>query len=161
MSCSASTVRDSKRSSIHLTRSRHGLSNEPSTKVLRRPQLHFASESCALVFWQRYCTALQQQASAKLCGVEHRAPPIFSRATITLAIGPHSSYICCQMRGIFCLCAQQILSLLMGRKHEVFCEFLCWFAANTPQVYWYWDFIIQHFRSNFTFKIVLCIMKGY
>ena len=29
-------------------------------------------------------------ASAKLCGVEHRAPPIFGRAAITLGIGPHS-----------------------------------------------------------------------
>jgi len=26
------------------------------------------------------------------CGVEQRAPPIFSRATITLGIGPHCSY---------------------------------------------------------------------
>ena len=31
------------------------------------------------------------RASAKLCGVEQRAPPMFSRATITLGIGPHSS----------------------------------------------------------------------
>jgi len=29
-------------------------------------------------------------ASAKLCGVEQRAPPMFGRATITLGIGPHS-----------------------------------------------------------------------
>ena len=29
--------------------------------------------------WQRYCTALQQWASTKLCGVEQRAPPIFTR----------------------------------------------------------------------------------
>ena len=28
-------------------------------------------------------------ASAKLCGVEQRAPPIFGRAAITLVIGPH------------------------------------------------------------------------
>ena len=28
----------------------------------------------------------------KLCGVEQRAPPIFGRATITLGIGPHSSF---------------------------------------------------------------------
>jgi len=28
-------------------------------------------------------------ASAKLCGVEQRAPPIFGRAAITLGIGPH------------------------------------------------------------------------
>ena len=26
------------------------------------------------------------------CGVEQRAPPVFGRATITLGIGPHSSY---------------------------------------------------------------------
>ena len=30
-------------------------------------------------------------ASAKLCGVEQRASPIFGRAAITLGIGPHSS----------------------------------------------------------------------
>jgi len=35
---------------------------------------------------------LQQWASAKLCGVEQRAPPIFGRAAITLGIGPHSSF---------------------------------------------------------------------
>ena len=29
--------------------------------------------------------------SAKLCGVEQRAPPIFNRAAIMLGIGPHSS----------------------------------------------------------------------
>ena len=39
-----------------------------------------------------YCKALEQWARAKLCGVEHRAPPIFGRATITLGIGPHCSY---------------------------------------------------------------------
>ena len=36
--------------------------------------------------WQRYCTALQQWASAKLCGIEQRAPPIFGRAAITLKL---------------------------------------------------------------------------
>jgi len=34
-------------------------------------------------------TALQYWASAKLCGVEQRAPPIFRRAAIMLGIGPH------------------------------------------------------------------------
>jgi len=32
-------------------------------------------------------------ASANLCGVEQRAPPIFGRAAITLGIGPHSSWL--------------------------------------------------------------------
>jgi len=45
--------------------------------------------STFFAFWQRYCTALQYWASAKLCGVEQRAPPIFGRAAITLGIGPH------------------------------------------------------------------------
>jgi len=48
-------------------------------------QNHFTSKSCVLLYWQRYCTALQQRASAKLCGVvrsritelSQRAPPIF------------------------------------------------------------------------------------
>ena len=31
--------------------------------------------------------------SAKLCGVEQRAPPIFGRVAITLGIGPHSSLV--------------------------------------------------------------------
>jgi len=32
-------------------------------------KVHFSSISCVLVYWQRYCTALEQRASAKLCGV--------------------------------------------------------------------------------------------
>jgi len=31
--------------------------------------IHFASKSCLLLYWHRHCTALQQRASAKLCGV--------------------------------------------------------------------------------------------
>jgi len=34
----------------------------PGAKFTLRP-------SCVLLYWQRYCTALQQRASAKLCGV--------------------------------------------------------------------------------------------
>jgi len=44
-----------------------------------------------IAYWQRYCTALQQRASAKLCGVEQRARPIFNSMAITLGIGPHYS----------------------------------------------------------------------
>jgi len=32
-------------------------------------QIHFASKSSVLLYWQRYCTAFEQWASAKLCGV--------------------------------------------------------------------------------------------
>jgi len=34
-----------------------------------RCKIHFASKSCVFLFWQRYCTALEQWASAKLCGM--------------------------------------------------------------------------------------------
>jgi len=46
---------------------------------------------------------------AKLCGVEHRSPPIFGRATITLGIGPHSRILYafyCDVNG---LCALLLL----------------------------------------------------
>jgi len=55
----------------------------PGAKFTVRPL------SLALSYWQRYCTAVEHWVRAKLCGVEHRAPPIFSRATITLGTGPH------------------------------------------------------------------------
>ena len=45
--------------------------------------------STGFLSWKRYCTALQQWASAKLCGVEQRAPPTFGKAANTLGIGPH------------------------------------------------------------------------
>jgi len=48
--------------------------------------------STAFASWQRYCTALWWWVSAKLCGVEQRALPIFGRAAITLSIDPHSSH---------------------------------------------------------------------
>jgi len=47
--------------------------------------------STGFASWHRYYTALYYWASAKLCGVEKRAPPIFGTASITFGIGPHSS----------------------------------------------------------------------
>jgi len=66
-----------------------------------------------LLYWQRYCTAVEQWASAKLCGVQQRAPPIFVRAAITLGIGPHSSFVCCFNFFVFRTSAakQKILSV--------------------------------------------------
>jgi len=60
--------------------------------ILIHPTVWPQYTSLALSYWQHYCTALAQWARAKLCGTEHRAPPIFGRVTITLGIGPHSSY---------------------------------------------------------------------
>jgi len=54
-----------------------------------RCKIHFASKSCAILYWQRYCTTMEQWASAKLCHVVQRitelsqtAPPILVRAAI-------------------------------------------------------------------------------
>ena len=55
--------------------------------------------STGLTSWQRYCTVFQYWASAKLCGVEQRAPPIFGRVTITLGIGPHFQFPVCYSKG--------------------------------------------------------------
>ena len=57
----------------------------PVTEFWPVQNIRFASKSCVLLYWQRYCTSLKQSASAKLCGVQQKAPPIFSRAAITLA----------------------------------------------------------------------------
>jgi len=65
-------------------------------------KIHFASKSIFLLYWQPYCTALEQWPSAKLwhgtrngiTELSQRAPPIFGCAAITLGIGPHSSWCC-------------------------------------------------------------------
>jgi len=45
----------------------------------------------SLAFYIGSVPVLKQWASAKLCGVQQRAPPIFGREAITLGIGPPSS----------------------------------------------------------------------
>jgi len=44
-----------------------GLLTTNGTSV--RCKIHFASKSCVLLYWQRYCAALEQWTLAKLCGV--------------------------------------------------------------------------------------------
>ena len=65
----------------------------PRNGILPGAKFSLRPPSLALSYWQRYCRALEQWARAKLCGIEHRAPPIFGRAAIMLDIRPHSSYI--------------------------------------------------------------------
>ena len=71
-----------------------------------RCKIYFVSKSCILLYWQHYCMALEQWASAKLCGVQQRALFIFGRAAITLGIGPHSSYF-------FLLCYVTVVIILV------------------------------------------------
>jgi len=63
-------------------------------------KIYFAFKSCIILYWQRYCTALEQWASDKLrYGTRNAikdllqtAPPLFGGAAITVGIGPHSSW---------------------------------------------------------------------
>jgi len=71
-------------------------------------KIHFASKFCAILYWQRCCTAPEQLTSAKLCdvvqGMELRnfcsssfsseGAACIPRAAITLNIGPYSSFTC-------------------------------------------------------------------
>ena len=41
----------------------------PPWRTFATCKIYLAFKFCVLLYWQRYCTALQQQASAKLCGV--------------------------------------------------------------------------------------------
>jgi len=69
-----------------------------------RCKIPFTSNSCVLLYWQPYwlhVTPAAGVSQALLRGIRNgitelsqRAPPIFVWAAITLAIGPHSSYIC-------------------------------------------------------------------
>ena len=62
----------------------------------------------AFASWQRYCTVLQRMgASAKLCGVEQRAPPIFDRAAIALA-SAHILVVCVLLLFLHLLHVNQI-----------------------------------------------------
>jgi len=80
-----------------------------------RCKIHFASKSCVILYWQRYCTALEQWASAKLCGVvqgmelrnfRSSGATYIPRAAITLCIGPpHSSLLClCDKVAVCSIC---------------------------------------------------------
>ena len=76
--------------------------------MLHNGQIYFASKSCVILYWHRYCTTLEQWASAKLCDVgqgmelrNFRSPSFWTegatyitRATITLSTGAHSGLFC-------------------------------------------------------------------
>jgi len=80
-------------------------------------QIHFASKSCVLLYWQRYCTTLEQWASAKFCGVVQEmelwnfcslsctteGATCILMAAITLGLGPHSSWATVCYRPVVCL----------------------------------------------------------
>jgi len=56
--------------------------------------IHFTSKSCVLLYWQRYCTALKQWPSAKLCVVVQRVElrnflVIFNRGRHLYSEGGH------------------------------------------------------------------------
>jgi len=68
-------------------------------------KIYFVSKCCIFLFWQHYCTALEQWASSKLCRMVQwmellnfrsssfstEGTTYILKAAITLGIGPHSS----------------------------------------------------------------------
>jgi len=78
----------------------------PDAKFTFRPSLAFS-------YWHRYCTALEQWASAKLSGVRQGTELRNFRsslAAITLGIGPHSSILQLWFLSFFLLFSSPILS---------------------------------------------------
>jgi len=72
-----------------------------SLRNFARCKIHVTSKSSVLLYWQRYCTALEQWPSAKLCGVVQgielwnfrRGRHLYSADRPSrMGIGPHSSY---------------------------------------------------------------------
>jgi len=59
-----------------------------------RCKIHFASKSCLLLYCQRYCMALEQWASAKLCGVVSSR----DRAAIAFDIGRSDGLVLCNFQ---------------------------------------------------------------
>jgi len=57
----------------------------PTVRIFPGAKFTLRPKSCVLLYLQRYCTALEQWAPAKLCGVQQRAPPILDRAAIRWA----------------------------------------------------------------------------
>jgi len=58
--------------------------------------------------------------SAKRCGIEQRAPPIFGRVAITLGIGPHSGLVLCvfcHCVPVLCVLVSSVLSKKLARKN--------------------------------------------
>jgi len=92
-----------------------------------RCKIHFTSKSSVLLFWERYCTALQQWALAKLqhgtrngiMELLRRAPAVFSWAAITLGIGPPHSNYC-----LLCMYIPQfyLYPTFHGTSHVPFCH---------------------------------------
>jgi len=58
----------------------------PQTEFRHVQKSLYVEVQCVLLYWQRYCTALQQRASAKLCGL---VLPNFCRGAAYIRLGGH------------------------------------------------------------------------
>ena len=68
-------------------------------------KIHFTSKSCVLVHWQRYCTALQQRASAKLCDILQGMELLnFRRGRHLYLAGRSLHWASAHILVIFCFC---------------------------------------------------------
>jgi len=108
--------------------------------------------------WQRYCMALQYWASAKLCGVEMRAPPIFARAAITLGIGPQSSWFFC----LLCITTQLYhCGSLLLKQHNV-CDALCFLKCfcDVFIVFMKLDSSCRYYLCNVSSRVINAFVRS-
>jgi len=94
----------------------------PGAKFTLRPK------SCLLLYWQRYCTALQDQASAKLWGVvQGMELRDFRRRRHLYSAGRPSRWASVHILVLFCFCIYvRVRNKMSARFHTtIFCVFEC------------------------------------
>jgi len=72
-----------------------------------RCKIEFTSKSCVLLYWQHYCTVLQQWAWAKLCGmVQGMELPNFCRGHLPYSAGRPSCWASAHILVLWCVTVQ-------------------------------------------------------
>jgi len=96
-----------------------------------RWNIHFSSKSCVLVCWQRYCTALQQRASVKLCGVvQGMELRNFLRAHHLYSAGPPSRWASAHILVVSVVITYTIQYLIVWRLFRSLCDNLMLWIFN-------------------------------
>jgi len=111
-------------------------------------KIHFASKSCVLQYWQRYCTPAVGVSQSLRHGTRNgiimkllqRSTPRFGRAAITLGIGPDSSLNIMHLLIMqWCLWRSSNSSVVANAKLILFTD---WFKSDSDST-WKPTFIIH------------------
>ena len=86
-----------------------------SASLAHPGKIHFTAKSCVHLYWQRYCTALQQRASAKLCGVAQGTELVTELSHRVPSAGRPSSWAFAHILVVFILLTTVIMVALCNR----------------------------------------------